>query len=661
MQKLKVPRNIQWLIINGIIFLLIMTVLRLAFVLTFHNISYLSGLLPSFILGLRYDLRIVCIVAMLIFLFGLIKPLQPFHRTKGKRGAFILLITFSVILTLFYILDFSFYAYLSQRLTGSILNYAEDAKISMTMVWQTYPVIWLVLSLIGAVLLMSWFINATFEYMAAKPIGSTKKSRIGWGIAFFIALALGIFGRVGQYPLRWSDAAALGSDFKSQVAFNPFQSFFSTLNYRHSTYEVKKVKEHYNWIADFLGVQNPDINVLHYDRNISNAKNAGALQPNVVLVICESFSAYKSSMINNPLNTTPFFNQMVQQGIYFDRCFSPTYGTAKGVWAIVTGVPDVQLYNTASRNPSAVDQHTIINDFAGYEKYYFLGGSTSWANIRGLLTNNIKDLHLFEEGDYQAAKIDVWGISDKNLFLEANKTLANEKKPFFAIIQTADNHRPYTIPTEDKGAFKEVQLPYDTLSKYGFGSLEEYNAFRYTDFTFQQFMNAAKKENYFNNTIFVFVGDHGIYGNAGDLLPKAFTDLRLTSEHIPLLFYAPALISPVRFSSAVSQIDILPTVAGLAKINYTNSTLGRDLLNPEVQKKDAAFIIDVDFKKIGLISNNKFYSLTMDGGPDTFGNLLDNGSIPITDSLRLAYKKMTEGYYETARFMLLNNKKKGFY
>ena len=128
-----------------------------------------------------------------------------------------------------------------------------------------------------------------------------------------------------------------------------------------------------------------------------------------------------------------------------------------------------------------------------------------------------------------------------------------------------------------------------------------------------------------------------------------------------MLFYAPALISPARFTSAVSQIDILPTVAGLAKINYTNSTLGRDLLNPEVQKKDAAFIIDVDFKKIGLISNNKFYSLTMDGGPDTFGNLLDNGSIPITDSLRLAYKKMTEGYYETARFMLLNNKKKGFY
>ncbi len=57
---------------------------------------------------------------------------------------------------------------------------------------------------------------------------------------------------------------------------------------------------------------------------------------------------------------------------------------------------------TASRNPAAVDQHTIINNFTGYEKFYFLGGSTSWANIRGVLTNNIDNLHLYEQDDYKA-------------------------------------------------------------------------------------------------------------------------------------------------------------------------------------------------------------------------------------------------------------------
>ena len=97
-----------------------------------------------------------------------------------------------------------------------------------------------------------------------------------------------------------------------------------------------------------------------------------------------------------------------------------------------------------------VDQHTIINDYKGYEKFYFIGGSLSWANISGLLTNNIDGLHLYEQEDYKAKTIDVWGISDKNLFLEANDVLKQQTHPFFAVIQTADNHRPYTIPEEDK-------------------------------------------------------------------------------------------------------------------------------------------------------------------------------------------------------------------
>ncbi len=106
-------------------------------------------------------------------------------------------------------------------------------------------------------------------------------------------------------------------------------------------------------------------------------------------------------MWGNPLNTTPYFNEMCKNGIFFDRCFTPAYGTARGVWAVLTGIPDVEYPNTASRNPAAVDEHIIINDYNGYEKYYFIGGSSSWANIRGLLTNNITGLHLYEEGSYK--------------------------------------------------------------------------------------------------------------------------------------------------------------------------------------------------------------------------------------------------------------------
>ena len=132
-------------------------------------------------------------------------------------------------------------------------------------------------------------------------------------------------------------------------------------------------------MSEYLGVpQNERDSVkLNFNRTIiPRVYDSSSNQiKNVVLVICESFSAYKSSMYGNPLNTTPFFAEMCRQGVFFNRAFSPAYGTARGVWATVTGVPDVQFGKTSSRNPAAVNQHTIINDFKDKEKFYFLNFS----------------------------------------------------------------------------------------------------------------------------------------------------------------------------------------------------------------------------------------------------------------------------------------------
>jgi phosphoglycerol transferase MdoB-like AlkP superfamily enzyme len=55
------------------------------------------------------------------------------------------------------------------------------------------------------------------------------------------------------------------------------------------------------------------------------------------------------------------------------------------------------------------------------------------------------------EGSFSEQPINVWGISDKDLYLEANKIFNKQTKPFFAYIQTAGNHHPYdkSIAPED--------------------------------------------------------------------------------------------------------------------------------------------------------------------------------------------------------------------
>jgi phosphoglycerol transferase MdoB-like AlkP superfamily enzyme len=368
-------------------------------------------------------------------------------------------------------------------------------------------------------------------------------------------------------------------------------------------------------------------------------------------------------MWGNPLNTTPYFDQMCKNGIFFDRCFTPAYGTARGVWAVITGIPDVEYPTTSSRNPAYVDEHSIINDYKGYNKFYFIGGSSSWANIRGLLTNNIDGLHLYEQEDYKSKPIDVWGISDKNLFLEANNVLKEQKRPFIAVIQTADNHRPYTIPEEDKKEFPLKNYPVDSLKKYGFESNAELNAFRFTDFSFEKFIEAAKKEPYFNNTIFVFVGDHGIRGNVGNMFPKAWEADGLTTQHVPLLFYSPALLTPQRIDRTCSQIDLLPSVSSLAKVSFTNTTLGRNLFDTiqnNVRFKNLAFLFNPDLKQIGIITDDYVYVHNLLSGQEDFRSSKNNLQLPETEettSDKKALQTLSEAYYQTAKYMLLNNKK----
>lgn len=653
------PKLIRWLLWTGLIFLAVFTFMRLGLYISGNRQQYaLKQLGGAFFLGLRYDLRMISILLLAMLLAGSVPVLHPFGSATGKRFWMIALGIVTFITLLFFGVDFAHYAYLEQRLNASALNYLEDAGISMNMVWQSYPVVRISLALLLGTALLTWLFRFCWRKVHEQSFTSNKRTRILSFVLFFLVNGFFIFGKFSQYPLRWSDAFALGSDYKAALAMNPFESFFSTLKFRHNTYDEKRVKELAPVLAPWYHF-NMAGQQLNFSRTIAPKPGAVTSRPNIVLVICESFSAYKSSMFGNPLNTTPYFDSLCRQGIFFDRCFTPTYGTARGVWATITGVPDVEMPKTASRNPVAVDQHTIINNFTGYEKFYFLGGSTSWANIRGLLTNNINGLQVYEQENFEAPKVDVWGISDKNLFLEANKVLATRQKPFFAVIQTADNHRPYTIPEEDRQEFKKVHVPEDSLKKYGFESLAELNAFRYTDFGYRTFIEAAKKESYFSNTIFVFIGDHGIPGNATALLPGAWTEKRLTTVHVPLLIYAPSLLPPKRIHTICSQTDVLPTIAGLLNINYTNTTLGRDMLDSA--NTGLAFIFDPDNNMAGVVKGNYFYRKQLQTNKYELASVINNDPLPpdaahraVADSMRL----LTDALYETARYMLLNNKKK---
>ncbi|MGH2565562.1 MAG: LTA synthase family protein, partial [Ginsengibacter sp.] len=345
----------------------------------FHpdNFSF-ADMLPSFFMGIRYDLRWIAIVLLPIVLVSLIPKLSPFYSSRTKKWWTWYLAIVTFIIFFFFAADFGNFSYNRTRLDAGSLNFVEDADISLSMMFQTYTMVWLILGLIVAVLFFRWMYHQSHWQVVNKTEGKSIPYRRKY---FFItALVLGFFvyGKLSSSPLTWSDSFVFHDSFKSYLALNPLQNFFTTLKFRKPQFNEQKAREAFPLMAEWM--QLPQKKEFTYRREILPGSHSLESRPNIVLVQCESFSMYKSSMSGNPLDASPFFNSMTEKGIFFNRCFTPHFSTARGLFAILTGIPDAQQFKFSTRNPLALKQHTIVNNFDGYDKLYFLGGNPEFNN-----------------------------------------------------------------------------------------------------------------------------------------------------------------------------------------------------------------------------------------------------------------------------------------
>jgi len=159
------------------------------------------------------------------------------------------------------------------------------------------------------------------------------------------------------------------------------------------------------------------------------------------------------------------------------------------------------------------------------------------------------------------------------------------------------------------------------------------------------------------------VGDHGIRGDAGNMFPKAWEIDGLTTQHVPLLFYAPKLLTPQRIDKTCSQLDLLPSVSALAHISFVNSTLGKNLfdtLQTNVRFKNSAFLFDPNIKQIGIVTDEYCYVHNLLSGKEDFRSSKNNFPLPQSANIaadKKALQTLSDAYYETAKYLLPNNKK----
>jgi len=400
-------------LMSGLVLLnvLIFTALRLAFLYQFHNpADPLSSdlLLKSLYLGLKFDLRLVLLINLPVFLFARIKFVSIFDKPSGQTLWSVYIAIINSLILVMYIIDFGFYAYLKERINASAIRFTQNPLIALQMMWETYPVIW---SSVGLVLFV--FIFTKILKFIIKAISNTSFIHLhGWknitlySIIIFLWI-FGIYGKFSYYPLRWSDAFYSPHQFASSLALNPVLHIFDTMKNREIKYDIDETRRYYDLVASYLGVEKQDKETLNFARHIKQQPE-GPKKPNIIFIIIESLAFYKTGISGNPLDPTPNIDAIAEKSLLFNRFYIPHAGTARSVFTFITGLPDVEVNRTSSRNPLIVKQHTILSAFEEYRKFYFLGGSASWANIRGLLHHNISDIEIYEEGSYDSPRVDVW-------------------------------------------------------------------------------------------------------------------------------------------------------------------------------------------------------------------------------------------------------------
>lgn len=291
------------------------------------------------------------------------------------------------------------------------------------------------------------------------------------------------------------------------------------------------------------------------------AIDGGLGKLNVVVITEESLGAEFIGSYGDDRGLTPRFDALARQGVLFTHAYATGTRTVRGLEAISASFPPIPSESIMKRPgyENVVTWGEVLQKL-GYQTSFLYGGFGTFDNMNAYFEGN--GFAISDRRDIPDSKFaNIWGVSDEDLFHHAVDYFdarAKEGKPFFSIIMSTSNHKPFTFPSGIPGVKPE----------HGGRPAGA----RYADYAIGKFFDAAKDHDWYKNTVFVIVADHGarVYGAA---------DVPLHSYEIPILILAPGHLAPQRVDTLTSQIDIAPTVMGMLGLPYEAPFFGQDVMH----------------------------------------------------------------------------------
>jgi len=524
----------------------------------------------TFLYGLRMDTisASALLVIPLLLLTLAPKALQALVSTFLK---YYFLIVFAMLIYI-EVATFPFIAQYDVRPNYLFVEYLEYPKEVFSMIFAEYkPELFTALILIGSFI----YLYLRYYHDSVKTIfQGTYLRRLTLFLPLGILLFLGIRSSLGHRPANISDAIFSSNRMVNEITKNsPHSILFAVYTNAKSggnklikRYGTMEILEAIKRVEKRLNIQSADakfplsrVEKSHFKSNKPK---------NLIIFMQESLGYQFVKAVGGEAGITPHLNALAKEGILFRDAYSNGTRSIRGLAGMVAGNFSVPGKGVLKRNKSQTDYFTIAKLLKpyGYHSSFIYGGESRFDNMKGWFSGNgfdeIIDESKFENPHFKGT----WGVCDEEVIRRANeeyKKLHQKDQKFVSVIFSTSNHSPFDFPTD------KIELIKGEKKK----SVK--NAIKYADFAIGKFIELAKKEGYYKDSIIAIVADHNVRVYGDDVVP-------VDMFQIPALILGGEVDAKV-YNALATQPDILATALDLVGIDFTYPIMGHSIFSDKKQ------------------------------------------------------------------------------
>ena len=508
----------------------------------------ISDYLQVMVHGLQLDATVAGYLTVIPLLLTLLSVWIP-----GRYITFILKGYFFIvacIISLIFVVDIALYPYWGFRLDATPLFYLQspsDALASApasTLILQTLV---FVVYTYGIFWALKRFVLPLMPEQYVKKMFSNSVQLVLLGGILFIPIRGGVTTSTANVGMVYFSK----NQFLNHSAINPCFSFLASLS------KQQDFAAQYNYFSES---QRSKIfkKLTNQPQGDSIPELLTTKNPNIILILMESFSANAIEVLGGEAGVTPNINRLSKEGILFSNMYANSFRTDRGIVAVLNGylaqpTTSIMKYPAKSQTLPSIAKSLQKK---GYTSDMLYGGDINFTNMQSYFFSSGYSKVTADRDFPLKSRLSKWGANDDITFAHLYQSMTDNsrKEPFFSTFLTLSSHEPFEVP------YNRLKDPY-------------LNSVAFTDSCLGDFIDKLKKLPLWNNTLIVLVSDHGFR------YPASVKEHDPKRYHIPMLWLGGAIKEPRVIANYGNQTVIAATLLYQLDLPHKEFTFSNNMVD----------------------------------------------------------------------------------